>query len=140
MANTATLTQIPFPVSPVARVQNTVFCNDYAIVGAPNLTQLDRKLLSLIGLMYQLNAVKGVDYRTNLAQLMADAQAYTGGISRFDLESAMAAIEWSNGSRADASIPNNVPALRAQHPSVLNGRNAQDLDRMIALLRIRLGQ
>jgi hypothetical protein len=140
MANTLTLTQVPFPVSPVAKVQQTTFVNDYLLLSPPNCTELDRKLVQLIGLMYQLNVVRGVDYRTNMRQLMADAQAYTGAISNFNLDAAQAVIEWSNGTRQDATIPNNLPALRAQHPSVLSGRNAQDMDRMIALLRVRLGQ
>ncbi len=139
MAQTATLVQIPTLVSPVTRVQNVAFCNDYYIVSPPNASEVDRKLIRIQGLIQELFVVRGIDYRNNTAQLMTDATAFTGGITMFHLDAAEAAIEWSNGSRSNASIANNIPALRQVSPDLLQ-RPAETLDRMIALLRLRLLQ
>ncbi len=138
---TIALQQIPLPPVgfPVTRQQQTQFTNDYATLAAPSLTVIQRKTIRILGLMYNLNNVRGVDYRNNLSQLVADADAYTNGISNFDLEVAMDAIDWSNGNRKDASLTTDVNALMGLHPGLLQ-RPEQELDRIIAMLNIRLGQ
>src|SRR5690242_2944491 len=101
MANTGTLVQIPLPPAgfPVTRQQQTQFVNDYMIIGQPNATPVDQKVIRILSLMYALNTARGIDYRNNLPQLLNDAAAYTNGISLFNLDIAMAAIEWSNAAR-----------------------------------------
>lgn len=136
---TITLTQIPRPVSPVAPVQNQTFANDYAIVSAPNLTTKDRNLIRMLGLIATLKNIRGVDYRTNHSQLRSDAAAYTNGISNFDLRAAMAVIEWTNGSQADASLTNDVEGLRKLAPHMLQ-LSEQEQDRIIAFLEVSINQ
>lgn len=138
---TIALTPIPIPPSgfPVTRQQQTAFTNDYAILSAPNLSSIQRKTIRILGLIYSLNNVRGVDYRNNIPQLASDAAAYTNGISNFDLDTALAASEWSNGFNADATLTTDVNAIMKLQPS-LEVRPEQDLDRMIALLEIRLAR
>lgn len=138
---TIALTPIPLPPNgfPVTRQQQTAFTNDYAILGAPNLTRIQRKTIRILGLIYSLNNVRSVDYRNNIAQLASDAAAYTNGISNFDLDTALAASEWSNGFNADAALGTDVNAMMKLQPS-LEVRPEQELDRMIALLEIRLAR
>ena len=138
---TIALQPIPLPPSgfPVTRQQNTQFVNDYMTLAVPNLSARDRKTIRILGLIYELNNVKSVDYRTNIKQLASDAAAYTNGISNFDLDVAEAAIQWSNGYNKDTTLTTDVNAMLAKNPD-LQARPEQELDRMIALLEIRLGQ
>lgn len=138
---TIALQPIPLPPVgfPVTRQQNTQFVNDYMTLAVPNLSARDRKTIRILGLIYELNNVKSVDYRTNIKQLASDAAAYTNGISNFDLDVAEAAIQWSNGYNKDTSLTTDVNAILAKNPD-LQARPEQELDRMIALLEVRLGQ
>lgn len=138
---TISLQPIPLPPSgfPVTRQQNLQFANDYAILSAPNLSSKDRKTIRILGLMFSLNNVRSIDYRNNTKQLAADAAAYTNGISNFDLDTALAASEWSNGFNADATLTTDVNAMLSRNPD-LQARPEQELDRMIALLELRLAR
>lgn len=138
---TIALTPIPLPPVgfPVTRQQNTEFADDYAKLHVPNLSTRDRKAIRILGLIYELNNVRGVDYRTNIKQLASDAAAYTNGISNFDLDVAETAIAWSNGYAKDTSLTTDVTAILAKNPD-LQARPEQELDRMIAMLEVRLGQ
>lgn len=138
---TIALTPVPIPPNgvPVTRQQNTQFANDYAILAAPNLSSVQRKTIRILGLIYSLNNVRGADYRNNIPQLAADAAAYTNGISNFDLDTALAVSEWSNGYNADATLTTDVNAILKLQPS-LQARPEQELDRMIALLELRLAR
>jgi hypothetical protein len=137
-----TLTVIPRPVSPVAPVQNATFAADYAILSEPNLDTRARKTIRILGLIASLASIRGVDYRVTAKghyQLRADAAAYTNGISLFDLQAALAAVEWSNGSAADATLPTTLPALLQAAPHMLQlGEDA--LDRIIAFLEVSVAQ
>lgn len=124
---------------PVTRQQQQQFVNDYMMLSAPNATPVDQKVVRILALMYSLNTARGVDYRTNLPQLLNDAAAYTGGISIFNQDAALAAIEWSNAATGDATIPSSLQALRALHPGLWQRRD-DTLDRIIAMLEIRIGQ
>lgn len=138
---TIALTPIPIPPAgfPVTRQQQTAFTNDYAILTSPNLNRIQRKTIRVLGLIYSLNNVRSVDYRNNIPQLASDAAAYTNGISNFDLDAALTASEWSNGFNADPTLTTDVNAIITLQPSLL-ARPEQELDRMIALLEIRLAR
>ncbi len=134
------LEQIPIPpAGPVSRQQQTQFVNNYNKLGPPNLDYQDLNTIRILGLIYSLNALRGVDYRKNYPQLLADAAAYTNGISLFDKRISLAAVEWSNGNRADPTLSNNVEALCQQGP-IFDIMGQDQLDRIITMLEIRIGQ
>lgn len=135
-----TLAQIAAPgATPIANnaASAKTFADDYAKVAQSNLSQQDRKTLSILGLVYELANAGGANYKTNHAGLIQDAQVYSRGISQFNLEAAMAVLDWNSGNVADATLSTDVPTLMNE------GRDLDDLpmltqDRIIAFLRAQL--
>ena len=133
------LTQIPLPVTPVAPVQGKTFAADYFTLAVPTMGNRRRLAIRVLALEYALNKLRSVDYRTNFAQLEQDALSYSGGISQFDLPTAMAAIEWSNAYRVDTSIGTDVAALLANQPQ-LQQLAEEQLNKIVAFLEAYLAQ
>ncbi len=126
------------PISPNASSQKS-FDNDYAKLGVGNISNRDRKTISILGLIYELNAAGGANYKTNHAGLIQDSTVYTGGISMFNLCTAMAATDWNGGVAADATLSTDVPTLLNEGRD-LDNKSEDELDRMIAFLRCQLGK
>jgi hypothetical protein len=124
------------PITPNATSAKT-FANDYAKVNVPNLSSQDRKTLAILGLIYKLNNAGGANYKTNHAGLIQDATVYTGGISQFSLEAAMAALDWNTGNVADVTLSTDVPTLMKEGRD-LDDLPVQTLDRIIAFLRAQM--
>lgn len=135
------LEQIPIPPAgfPVTRQQQTQFVNNYMKLSAPTLDEQDRLTIRILGLIYSLNALKGVNYKNNHAQLVADAAAYTNGVSMLSPQIALGAIEWSNGNKVDATLSTNVEAL-CQEGRDFEQYPPDTLYRIITMLEIRLSQ
>ena len=135
------LEQIPLPPSgvPVTRQQQTQFVNNYMKLAPPNLDVMDRKAIRAVALIHSLNIARGVDYRTNHAQLIADAAAYTNGVPLIVADTALTAIEVSNALRADAAMSNNVEAL-CQEGRDFEALSEDVMDRIISMLEVRIGQ
>jgi len=115
------------------------FANDYSKLINRNISSQDRKMISITGLIYELAAAGGTNYKSNHAGLRQDATVYTGGIPMIDLEVAMAALEWNAGRAADATLSADVPALIASGPK-LDASPVDALDRIIIFLRAKLGK
>ncbi len=113
------------------------FANNYSKAGPPYLSQRDRKQIQIIGLIAELNANGGANYTANHTVLRQDAAVYTHGISKFNLEIAMCALDWNAGKVADSTLSTDIPTLLAAGPK-LNETAAEDLDRIIAFLRAQL--
>ena len=135
------LEQIPIPPAgfPVTRQQQTQFVNDYFKIAAPNLDYQDVATIRILGLIYTLNNVRGVDYRNNIQQLLNDAAAYTNGISNFDKHIGITVADWSNANRADPTLSNNVETM-CQQGHIFDIMGQDQIDRIIAFLRVRIGQ
>lgn len=113
------------------------FANDYFKVGTGVLSPRDSKALSILGLIYELTAAGGANYKTNHAGLIQDSRVYTGGISQINLVSAMAALEWNAGNVADNTLSTDLPTL------ILEARDIHvlaelELDRILIFLRAQL--
>lgn len=113
------------------------FCNDYYKLVNQNISSQDRKMIQITGLIYKLANAGGANYKTNHAGLRQDAMVYTGGISRFDLEVAMSALDWNTGKIADNTLSTDVPTLIASGPK-LDATSVEVLDRIIAFLRAQM--
>lgn len=140
MAAPITLESIAAPgATPITRNGSSAvsFANNYYKVGTGNLSPRDRKALSILGLIYELNAAGGANYKSNHAGLIQDSRVYSGGISMIDLVSAMAALEWNAGNVADATLSTDVPTLinEARDIHVLA---ELELDRILIFLRAQL--
>jgi hypothetical protein len=136
-----TLQTIPAPgATPLAitSASRTAFANNYFKLAAGNISEQDRKTITILGMAYELKKNGGANYVANFKGLRQDALVFTGGISMFDLATARAAIAWSVGNNADATLPSDVPTLLAITPKT-DFCPTDELDRMIAFLYAQLG-
>jgi hypothetical protein len=135
-----TLQPIPGPVTPLPNNNpaTTAFANNYFKVAQGVVSTRERKMLQVVGLIREVKAVRSIDYTQKHKQLRQDAQTFTRGISTpLDLDTAFAAIDWSNGKAADATTPNELSALEAEAKD-LRELHEDDLNRMIVLLECQL--
>jgi hypothetical protein len=142
MATSITVETIAAPgATPVTRnaTSQKSFVNDYYKLAVPNLSTRDRKTISILGLIYELTAAGGANYKSNHAGLIQDSTVYTGGISLFSLCTAMAATDWNGGRAADATLSNDLPTLMKEGRD-LDNKSEDELDRIIAFLRCQLGK
>ena len=98
-------------VTPIAvkAASSKSFANDYYKANAPNISMRERMTLAIIGLIHTVTVS---NYKANHAGLIQDAAVYTGGISaQFDLFSALAGIDWTNGHAVDGTTSANIPTL-----------------------------
>lgn len=113
------------------------FANNYYKLSQGNITTRDRKAISALGLIYELNNAGGANYKSNHAGLIQDSRVYAGGISMIDLATAMAALEWNAGNVADATLSTDVPTLLNEARDLSQLAEPQ-LDRILAFLRAQL--
>jgi hypothetical protein len=127
--------------TPIARdaASQKSFVNDYYKLAVPDLSTRDRKTISILGLIYELTAAGGANYKSNHAGLIQDSTVYTGGISLFSLCTAMAATDWNGGKAADATLSTDISTLLGEGRD-LDNKSEDELDRMIAFLRAQLGK
>lgn len=124
------------PITPNAS-SSKAFVNNYYKLSDGNISERDRKTIDILGLIYKLTNAGGANYKTNHAGLIQDSQVYTGGISQFNLETAMAADDWNTGNVADATLSTDVPTLLKEGRDLQN-KSAEELDRIIAFLRAQM--
>jgi hypothetical protein len=134
-----TLTPIPGPTTPVPNTSAaaTAFANDYFKVAQGVLSTRERKELQIIGLAHELKVVRSIDYTTKYPQLVSDSGTFTKGINFLDLDTAFAAIDWSNGKAADATLSNDLNVL-GKEGRALRELHEDQLNRMIVLLECML--
>ena len=124
------------PIAYNAASAKSFAANYYKLVNQ-NISTQDRKTLSILGLIYELNNAGGANYKTNHKGLIQDATVYTGAISNLDLATAMAALDWNAGDVADATLSNDVPTLLNEGRDIDELSELQ-LDRIIVFLRAQL--
>jgi hypothetical protein len=135
-----TLESIAAPgATPITRnaASSKSFANDFFKLSQDNISTRQRKAISALGLIYELTAAGGANYKSNHAGLIQDSRVYSGGLSKIDLPTAMAALEWNAGNVADATLSTDVPTL------VKEGRDFAalaelELDRILIFLRAQL--
>lgn len=140
MAVGITLDQIAAPgATPIAvnATSATTFASDYYKLAVPNISTRDRMTIRILGLIYKLNNAGGANYKSNHAGLMQDAVVYTRGISQFDLDTAMAALDWNTGNVADATLSTDVPTLLKEGRD-LDNKSEEELSQIIAFLRAQM--
>lgn len=113
------------------------FADNYAKLAHGNLSATQQKAISVLGLIYELTAAGGANYKTNHAGLIKDAQVHNGAISMLNKTTADAANEWNAGFVADATLPTSVNSLLADARDFIQLSELQ-LDRIITLLRAQL--
>ena len=114
------------------------FANDYWKLGPDGVSaSRDRKTISILGLIYELNTVRGINYKAAHKNLIQDSTVWTKGLSMFDIVRAMAAVDWSNGKAADATLSNSIPALLNEGRDFAQ-LSDDELDRIIAFLNAQL--
>lgn len=124
------------PITPNASAAQGFQAN-YFKLSVPGLSDRDRKTISALGLIYELTAAGGANYKTNHAGLIQDSVVFSGGISNLNKTMADAANEWNAGVVADATLSTDVPTLLNE------GRDLDDLselqlDRILTFLRAQL--
>ena len=115
------------------------FANDYAKLDVPNISDQDRNAIAILGLIFQLTAAGGANYKSNHAGLIQDSMVYSGGISNLNPVTARAAYCWDNGRAADATLSADVPTLLQQARDIAD-LPALTQERLIAFLRAQVGQ
>lgn len=140
--STINLDSIPAPgATPITynATSAKTFASDYFKLGPDGTnSSRDRKTVSILALIYELASLGGgTNYKSNHKGLIQDSQVYTGAISNFDMVTAMAAVDWTIGNAADATLSASLPAL------MLEGRDfAQlsddQLDRILAFLNLKI--
>lgn len=109
--------------------------SDYAKVNAPNLSMRERMALAIVGLTH---VVTSPNYKTNHGGLIQDASVYTGAISgQFDLFSALAGIDWTNGHAVDNTLSADVPTLMKEARDI-SQLSEDQLKRIYIFLRAQL--
>ncbi len=135
-----TLTIIPKP-GPTPLGNNTpaagVFADDYSKLSQGNISERDRKTIEVLGLLYELAAAGGNNYKTTHAALIQDSFVYSGAISLIDLQTAMSALAWTAGKVVDNSLSTDVPTLLKEGRDIQN-LAADQIDRLILFLRAQL--
>lgn len=111
------------------------FVDDYYKCNEPNLTMRQRMTLAIIGLIHTVTAA---NYKSNHKGLIQDAIVYTGGISsEFDLFSALAGIDVTNGHAVDGTQSLDIPTLLNEGRDLENLAEDQ-LKRIYIFLRAQL--
>lgn len=124
------------PISPNATAAQGFQAN-YAKLDVPNISDRDRLTIAILGLIYELNAAGGANYKTNHAGLIQDSVVFSGGISNLNQKTAEAANDWNAGVVADATLSTDVPTLLAEGRDLDNLSELQ-LERVLAFLRAQL--
>lgn len=135
-----TLEQIAAPgATPITfnAASSKSFFNDYFKLNQDNISTRERKAISALGLIYELAAAGGANYKSNHAGLIQDSRVYTGGQPLLDLTTAMAALEWNAGNVADATLSTDLPTLTKEARD-LHALAELELDRILVLLRAQL--
>jgi|ERR1044071_7973975 hypothetical protein len=111
------------------------FADDYYKCNHPNLSMRQRMTLAIIGLIHTVSAA---NYKSNHAGLIQDSLVFTKGISqKFDLFSALAGIDVTNGHAVDATQSLDVPTLLAEGRDLEN-KSEDELNRIYVFLRAQL--
>lgn len=109
--------------------------DDYYKCNEPNLTMRQRMTLAIIGLVHTVTAA---NYKANHKGLIQDALVWTQGISEeFDLFSALAGIDLTNGHAVDNTQSLDIPTLLNEGRDLENLAEDQ-LTRIYAFLRAQL--
>lgn len=138
MAVGITLDVIAKPgASPIAvkATSSKEFSGDYYKCDEPNISMREAMTLAIVGLTH---VVTSPDYRTNHKGLIQDAAVYTGGISQeFNLFSALAGIDATNGKAVDAAQSLDIPTLLKEGRDLAN-LSEDELKRIYIFLRAQL--
>ena len=133
-----TLERIPAPgATPVTNnsASSKSFANDYYKVNEPNISMRERMTVAIIGLIHTVSAA---NYKSNHKGLVQDAMVYTRGISQeFDLFSALASIDWTNGNEVDATLSSDLPTILKEGRDLAN-YSEDELKRIYVFLRAQL--
>lgn len=115
------------------------FASNYFKLGPDGISaSRDRKTVSILALIYELASLGGgTNYKSNHAGLIQDAQVYTGAISNFDMVTAMAAIDWTIGNTADATLSASLHTLMTEGRDFAQLSDDQ-LDRILAFLNLKI--
>lgn len=124
------------PITPNASAAQGFQANYYKLA-VPSISTRERKTVSALGLIYELNNAGGANYKTNHAGLIQDSAVFSGGMTILDKSAADAANEWNAGVVADATLSTDLPTLLKE------GRDLADLselelDRILTFLRAQL--
>lgn len=128
------------PASPLPNSSSavTAFVNNYTKIGMQLGTRW-RRVLSVLGLIHELNIVRSIDYRTKHPQLLQDAMKFSGALPLLDMPTAMAALDLSNGRLADAAQAMELGALQSEGRDLAE-LPEETLDRIIVLLEAQLAE
>lgn len=133
------LTNIGSITTPTTRTETPVkkWFTLYGTLANAGLSPTDLKAIGIWAMLYSLNAGGGTDYRTNIAQLIQDAETFTDGVGFVDLIGQTAA-EWNVGNRDDGALSTDLATLllKAQQ---LRRLPAKTLDMIRVYLRNKPG-
>ncbi len=124
------------PITPNATAAQGFQANYYKLA-VPNISTRDRKTIGILGLIYELTAAGGANYKSNHAGLMQDAVVFSGGMAILDKTAADAANDWNAGVVADATLSTDVPTLLKEGRD-LDNKGELELDQIYAFLRAQL--
>ena len=124
------------PITPNATAAQGFQANYYKLF-VPGLSNRDRKTISALGLIYELNNAGGANYKSNHAGLIQDSAVFSGGMSILDKTAADAANDWNAGVVADATLSTDVPTLLKEGRD-LDDLSELELDRILTFLRAQL--
>lgn len=122
------------PITPNASSAQS-FANDYYKAAVPNLSTRQRLTLIIVGMVH---ALASPAYKSNYQGLIQDSKVYTGGISQFDIWSALVGTTWTAGKTVDATLSNDIPTLLAEGRLIEN-KSEDELLRMLGYLAAQLG-
>ncbi len=139
MAGTFTFPSMASVSDPVTPAQAAPFASSYEVVGPPNLQRTQRLIIIIVSLMdYLKTHGDSHDYTTASAQnqMFADAQAFTGGLSNFDLDRALCVLLYNLAKSANASLSADISTL-TNTGKQFEGYPENRLEKIIALLLYR---
>lgn len=111
------------------------FASDYFKLNEPNISKRERMTVAIEGLIHVLTSPL---YTANHKGLIQDAMVYTKGISNeFDVWSALAAIDWTNGRAVDPTLETDLTLVIRRGRDFTNLSEMQ-LTRIYAFLRAQL--
>lgn len=137
-----TLQSIAAPgVTPIANnaASAKAFAANYFKLAVPNLSNQDRRMILVLGMIYLVADAGTVNYKTNHKGLIQDAAVFTAGISNIDVFAALAALITSEANTiTPAPLSLDVNTLLAEGRD-LDNLSEDELDRILALLFAQLG-
>lgn len=132
-----TLTSLSQVTSPATLTMSNALAANMAALS--DLGERDLKALTVIGLIHANYTT--FDYRTNHAQLMADARKYLGGMSLINFHGTsynalliQAVLAWNVGLGVDGALSTSVNTLLNEGRDLL-ALPAETLDRLILYLQ-----